>query len=331
MIDRVLGQTLRWFAILLLFAVLTGCAQQIQQQQVKDNLVTALAQAQVGKTLEARAWADRAISVDPNDAKTYAPHLTSRGPDITIAQVFQAVGDDQTTVDYLKRAQAKFPNDPWILVPLSQAQARLGDTAGRKATATRLASLLEGKVHATGTVPDKTMMTLLAQAYWDAGDAAKGTETYKRLITLYPRDTEPLNGLAYAYAVANDTPHLKEALDDAKKALKLAEDKGLADEQIGAIQDTLGWVQYRMGQYNDALANLQRAASLDPREAENRYHLGMTYKALGDTDSARAELTYATLLSKGYADAGHELESLTKTPSAPQAAHAGASSPAVPG
>lgn len=301
-------------ALALSASLLAGCSpQEIKQQQVEKNLVYgALPKAQIGDTKQARVWVDRAIAVDPTDPDTFAPHPKAQGPSKTIAQIFQEAGDDPTLIDYLKQARTKFPNDAWVLAPLVEAQKRTGDVAGRKATAARIVTLLEGKVATPGRVPDQDTMTTLGQAYWDAGDGAKGAETLKRLITLFPREIEPLNRFAYACAVYDSKPNLPEALADAKRALQLAQSKGASEEYIGAIQDTLGWVQYRRGDYQNALVNLQQANGAIPRQAESRYHLGMVYKALGNTEAARVELTHATLLSKGYADAARELASLPK-------------------
>lgn len=306
------------WALCLGAALLTGCStQEVQQAKVENDLrYGALTKAELGDTKQARIWADRAIAVDPTDPNTFAPHPKSSGPDISIAQVFQQTGDDATLVDYLKRGAAKFPNDVWILVPLAEAQGRLGDTAGKKATAARIVTLLESKVATPGHVPDLDTMTVLGQAYWDSGNSVKGAETFRRLITLYPREVEPLNRLAYAFAVYDSKPNLPEALADAKHALSLAQHKGYSDETLSAIQDTLGWVQYRMGDYKSALINLQQASGANPREAESRYHLGMVYQALGNTEAARVELTHATLLSKGYAAASRELGMLSKAPAA---------------
>ena len=84
-----------------------------------------------------------------------------------------------------------------------------------------------------------------------------------------------------------------------------------------AYQDTLGWVQYRMGDDKDALGNIQSAVSIYPRLAEERYHLGMVYEALHQPDAARAEFTHAALLAQGYAAPRLELSRLKETAPAP--------------
>lgn len=294
-------------------SLLAGCSpQEIQQQQVEKNLrYGALPKAQIGDTKAARAWADRAIAVDPTDPGIYA-HDPKKAAGASVADVFMAVGDDPTLIAYMKQAQAKFPDDRWAPATLAAAQGRTGDVAGQRATAARIVTLLEGKIGTPGRAPDQDTMTLLGQAYWDSGNATKGAETLKRLVTLYPREVGPLNTFAYDCAVYDSKPDLPEALADAKRALQLAQRKGAPEDYVGAIQDTLGWVQYRMGDYKSALLNLQQASGANPREAESRYHLAMVYKALDNTEAARVELTHATLLSKGYAEAARELASLPK-------------------
>lgn len=303
-------------------SLLAGCSpQEIQQQQVEKNLrYGALPKAQIGDTKAARAWADRAIAVDPTDPGIYADNYKT-SKTVTVADVFALVGDDPTLVAYMKQAQAKFPDNRWVLETLAAAQRRTGDIAGQRATAARLVSVLEGKVTTPGHTPDMDAMGALAEAYWDAGNEAKAVETYTNLVKVYPREPEALNRMAYAVAVHDSKPHLADALAAADKALRLARTKptpewfpGSQDQYASGIQDTLGWVQYRMGNYKSALLNLQQASGANPREAESRYHLAMVYKALGNTEAARVELTHATLLSKGYTDAARELKALPPAP-----------------
>ena len=60
------------------------------------------------------------------------------------------------------------------------------------------------------------------------------------------------------------------------------------------LLDTLGWVQLRNGEAEQALVTLEKAASLiEPTPAEVRYHLGMAYVALGRQDEAKTQLTRA--------------------------------------
>ena len=314
---------LRIHVLLLLSALsltaLTGCGSQVQNTlKVQTDLNEAFRQAQIGQTAQARQWADRAIAVDPSTLSTYVITDATQEGGLTVSGIFAETGDETTLRDYMKQAAAKFPNDYRPLVLLDQAYGMLGDIPNQKATATTLAALLEKRIVTPGSVNDEEKTLALAQAYCDAGNLTKGAADYQAVINAKPNDTEAYNDLAYAYAVADSTPNLPQALALAQRALALAaklaptnlRPQEQIDLEISAYRDTLGWVQYRMGDYPNALANVQAAINVIPREAGERYHLGMIYKALHQPDAARAELTHATLLAQGYADAQRELNAL---------------------
>ena len=53
-----------------------------------------------------------------------------------------------------------------------------------------------------------------------------------------------------------------------------------------AIIDSMGWVQYRRGNYNEALGHLRRAYAMVP-DPEIAAHLGEVLWVVGSTDEAR--------------------------------------------
>jgi tetratricopeptide (TPR) repeat protein len=65
------------------------------------------------------------------------------------------------------------------------------------------------------------------------------------------------------------------------------------DSGIPQFLDTLGWTYYVKGQYPMALTILKSAADKLPNAAAVQYHLGMTYKELGQKDLAEAKLKEA--------------------------------------
>ena len=313
----------------LLFSLLpglTGCGTKAQNAlKVQETLSEALRHAQVDPDdKQARVWASAPSPLPRLIRPAYLgdPEPGTNGPGLSIAAVFGAVGDDPALADYMQQAVQKFPDDFRGYQNLMDAQDRLGRVADRKATAAKLVALLTKKLAQPGILNIPILTELLAQAYWSEGDTVNGVAQYKKLIAAYPslgsyqrtdpNDLGPYNGLAYAEAVAN--VNLPEALGLAQKALVL-ENKETGDTKegsIAAMQDTLGWVQYRLGDYQNAEQNLQAAAGAMPRQAEVRYHLGMVYTAEGKTDAARAELGHAILLSQGYAAAQQALDRLPK-------------------
>jgi predicted Zn-dependent protease len=71
----------------------------------------------------------------------------------------------------------------------------------------------------------------------------------------------------------------------------------LAASEVPAFQDTYGWIEYRRGNYDEALVRLEPAAAGLPDDPLVQYHLGMVYRALGRTAQARDTLGRAVELS----------------------------------
>jgi tetratricopeptide (TPR) repeat protein len=85
---------------------------------------------------------------------------------------------------------------------------------------------------------------------------------------------------------ADDPKTLPEALRLARLASAQAPGNPL-------VLDTLGWVQYRAGDFPEALKNLEEANRLLPSHPEIAYHLAAAYAKLGKTDRARPLLEEA--------------------------------------
>jgi tetratricopeptide (TPR) repeat protein len=107
----------------------------------------------------------------------------------------------------------------------------------------------------------------------------------RKVIRMKPDYAHAYNALGYT--LAEKTDRLAEARDLIEKALKLAPEDPF-------IQDSLGWVHYRMGQTGLALKQLQAAYSTRP-DPEIAAHLGEVLWKSGQRDEAqkiwRAALT----------------------------------------
>lgn len=100
----------------------------------------------------------------------------------------------------------------------------------------------------------------------------------RRLIELEPDNAQALNALGYTLADA--TNRYAEAQTLIERAYKL-----LPDDH--AVVDSMGWVQYRLGNLDTALEYLQRAAKMRADD-EISAHLGEVLWAMGRHDEARA-------------------------------------------
>jgi len=118
----------------------------------------------------------------------------------------------------------------------------------------------------------------------EAGDVEGAITALREALVHRPNDPYALNHLAYLYAEQGTE------LDEALKLIRLALDQRPFS---GEMQDTFGWVQYRMGRYEDAVAALERADRYAPGEPEILAHLGEVLARLGRRDAARARYAEA--------------------------------------
>ncbi len=116
------------------------------------------------------------------------------------------------------------------------------------------------------------------------GAACEREQQYERAehlfhecIKLDPDHAEAFNYLAYMWA--EQGVKLDQALDYVRIALKHKPDSG-------AFIDTLGWIYYMQGRYDDAYHEIQRAAELVPDDPTILDHLGDILLKLGEEDAA---------------------------------------------
>jgi Flp pilus assembly protein TadD len=125
---------------------------------------------------------------------------------------------------------------------------------------------------------------LAGVVYESKGDLEKAQAAYEKVLAINPRFAPAANNLAWIYS---------EHGGDKDKALALAQ---VAKEELPddpRVSDTLGWILYRRGVYQQALSMLQDSASKMAGNPQVQYHLGMAYAQLGNTEKARKALTAA--------------------------------------
>jgi len=101
---------------------------------------------------------------------------------------------------------------------------------------------------------------------------------FKAIIDADPDSAEALNALGYS--LADRTERFAEALSYIERALALKPDDP-------AILDSMGWVQFRLGNPEQALEYLRKALALMP-DGEIAAHLGEVLWILGRHDEARS-------------------------------------------
>jgi tetratricopeptide (TPR) repeat protein len=110
---------------------------------------------------------------------------------------------------------------------------------------------------------------------WNKKDASM--ETMQKVIALDPKHANALNYLGYTYADLG--VNLDEAERLIKEALKYKPDDGY-------ITDSLGWVYYKKGMFEEALKYLKKAVQLVPDDPIILEHVGDAYLKLNDEKKA---------------------------------------------
>ena len=105
----------------------------------------------------------------------------------------------------------------------------------------------------------------------ETGKITLAIKNMEKILKIDPNHVEALNFLAYAYA-QNGGP-LKSAEIMARKALSF-------NPKSGYILDTLGWVLYKKGQWQESLVYLKKAFHASPKESVIAEHLGEVYHKL---------------------------------------------------
>ena len=134
------------------------------------------------------------------------------------------------------------------------------------------------------------LMTL-GLVYEQMKDYPKERDAYEKLLAINPNFISALNNLAYLYT---------ERLNDLNKAYELARKAHDLQPQDASIGDTLGWVLYKRGDYQQALTILQESAEKAPDNPEIQFHLGMTAYMMGQVDLAKVALRKAANAAKDF-------------------------------
>ncbi|HEX5529442.1 MAG TPA: tetratricopeptide repeat protein, partial [Methylomirabilota bacterium] len=205
------------------------------------------------------------IPLAPNSA----PHQ------LLLGETYAAAGDAKAAEAAFQQAIALDPN-------LMGPYVRL---AGLYAAAGRFDEALAKVNDAAKRNPNSVGPLILAGIIHEQkGDIPKARESYEKALAINPRLVPAANNLAWIYS---------EHDGDKDKALQLAQTaKELAPDDP-RVSDTLGWILYKRGVYQSALALLRESAAKLGDNPQVQYHLGMVYAQLGDQANARKALNAA--------------------------------------
>jgi tetratricopeptide (TPR) repeat protein len=258
----------------------------------------------LGDLYEELGQDDRALS---NYEQSLAVKSAQLGPRLRIASLHMKQKKYDEAFATLDQARKEFPTAyevPYLSAIVRTDKKEYAEAVASFAEAESLAaaSKEEGK-------PDARFYFHYGAACERAGDLDKAAVLFRRSIELNPEMHAAYNYLGYMWA--DKSIHLEEALQLINKAIALEPDNG-------AYLDSLGWVLYRLGRYNDALPHLQRAVELVTDDAVVFDHLAELLLKLGRRDEAIKYLRRAREMEPDNKDIAQKLQDLTGQPTSPR-------------
>jgi tetratricopeptide (TPR) repeat protein len=266
----------------LLAQVLDDDARSLQRANQAEQATAAFAKAEANY--------EQSLLINPAHAITY----------LRLAELLLGpVKDAGRAVEILTEARRRFPDAPEIAYYLALAQREAKQT--QQAVATFEEALHEAELEDNEIVNARFYFNYGATAE-QAGLYEKAADLFRKSIALDPANAaDAYNYLGYMWADHN--LHMDEAEDMIKRALQI-------EPNNGAYLDSLGWLEFRQRKFDQALADLLRAAKNmthdDPVVFE---HIGDTYLKLNRVPQALEAWQKAMVLDPQNKQLAQKIES----------------------
>ena len=227
-----------------------------------------LGSAYMAKKDFARAEAEfeKQLAISPDNRIVYQRMAVAR----------RAQGSLDGAIEAVQQGLEVLPGDAALLQTLSNLYIQQGEME-------KAASAYQDALKAS---PDNRSLLLgLAGVRERQGQFEDAITIYEKLIQTNPENAIVVNNLAALLADhRTDEASLNKAMELARK---------LSASNQPALLDTLGWVHYRLGEYDQAASVLSGVVEQAPDVPVFRYHLGMTYYKQGDNRAAKEILSKA--------------------------------------
>lgn len=193
-----------------------------------------------------------------------------RVSELQLGLVLADLGRNNDAKDHLKALIESDPSD-------IRSYLAYGSVLSQDKDYIEMALTYETAISVAGPAPTRNDWNLFFQAgianerlkHWPKAEAH-----FKRALELYPDQPQVMNYLGYSWIDMNI--NLDEGMDLIRAAVDLRPNDGY-------IIDSLGWAHYRLGQYEDAVRELERAVELKPADPTINDHLGDAYWRVGRT------------------------------------------------
>lgn len=149
-------------------------------------------------------------------------------------------------------------------------------------------------VLAAEKTPGVKLRLKLAELYASSGEVDKAADEYRRVITESPESAVAYNRLARL---------LFEKKKDTEAALKYAIKGSSINPEDYEMKDTLGFIYFRMGQYEKALGAYSGIINGGTTNPASYYRIGLIYKKLGRSIEAASAFEKALNINDEFPEA----------------------------
>lgn len=215
-----------------------------------------------GDTEKAREELTTASNLDPDDESIW----------MELLRLNFSTGKYKETIEKGIEANNHVPDNAFIKFAVGSSYSYLKNTEMAVKwlkEASKLPAKKEFKSIILGVLGD----TYASQKNWASSDSA-----YNKALKANPNNDTVLNNFAYYLSVRDQ--RLEYAKDMADKALSI-------DPQNANYLDTMGWIFYKMKDYENAKKYLMQSISTGQPGAEVLEHMGDVYEKLGDHEEAQ--------------------------------------------
>ncbi|HEY3660532.1 MAG TPA: tetratricopeptide repeat protein [Candidatus Udaeobacter sp.] len=238
---------------------------------------------------------EQSLLINPNHAGTY----------VRLAELLLGtLKDSDRAVKLLDDARRRFPGAPEIVYYLAIAQREAKQS--QQAVATFEEALHEAQLEEDADFVNAKFYFNYGAAAEQAGLYDKAADLLRKSIALDPDNSaESFNYLGYMWTDHN--MNLDEAETMIRRALQ-------TEPNNASYLDSLGWVEFRKGQFDRALDNLLQAAKTAQREDPVVFeHIGDTYLKLNRSREALEAWQKALSLDPKNKNLADKIQSTKKT------------------
>ncbi|MFO7897294.1 MAG: CDC27 family protein, partial [Candidatus Cloacimonadales bacterium] len=199
-------------------------------------------------------------------------------------ELFYLIAVDYLTLDKIAVAEKILASKPDLENPANF----IGNYFLQEAQYQQALDYLQKNIENSDSAPEEYYL-IAALAAQKLDKPQRSLQLLEAGLAHYPQSSTMLNGLGYAIADMNLAEHFDEAEQYLLQALQM-------EPESFMIWDSLAWLYYRQGRYQEALDILLEHCQEDLQDSAIAYHFAAVYLELGSSEAARQYLIQTLIL-----------------------------------